>query len=136
MARTYEERAVELEEKIAQMTALRKELLEKQKQEERRNRTHRLIQIGAVLEKAAGDEIDPEILAMYLQTKIREDKDGNPVTVIDLQRRYYKNAVERIAEEKNAEEPNVSDEEFYDSEPEEGKTDSSWGQSNGETSFS
>ena len=104
MQRTYEERAEELELKIAQMQNQRKELLAKQKAQDRKARTHRLIQIGAELEKAAGYEIDPEVLAVYLQTAIKRNDDGTEMTVIEIQKRYYERAERRLQEQKKGQE--------------------------------
>ena len=104
MQRTYEERAEELELKIAQMQNQRKELLAKQKAQDRKERTHRLIQIGAELEKAAGYEIDPEVLAVYLQTAVKRNDDGTEMTVIEIQKRYYERAERRLQEQKKGQE--------------------------------
>lgn len=109
MPRTYEERVEELEQKIAQMQNQRKELLAKQKVQDRKNRTHRLIQIGAEMEKAAGREIDPEVLAVYLQTTVKRNDDGTEVTVIDMQKRYYERTEQRLQEQKKETEPRQED---------------------------
>lgn len=104
MTRTYEERVEELEQKIMQMQGMRKELLAKQKVMDRKERTHRLIQLGAELEKAAGEEIDPEILAVYLKTTVKRNDDGTSMTVIEMQKQYYELTLHRLQREKGIEE--------------------------------
>lgn len=49
--KTDEEKLQELEKKMEQLKNRKKTLLAKQKQEERKARTHRLIQLGALSEK-------------------------------------------------------------------------------------
>lgn len=124
MPRTYEERVEELEQKIAQMQAQRKELLARQKVQDRKNRTHRLIQIGAELEKAAGCEIDPEVLAVYLQTTVKRNDDGTEITVIEMQKRYYERTERRLQEQKEDMEANRKDD---------GSTVPEWQRSTAET---
>lgn len=98
MAKTYEERVEDLEQRITQMQTLRKELIAKQKVQDRKNRTHRLIQIGAVMEEGFGEEIDPEIFAAYLKTTIRKS-DGTEMTVAESQKHFYERAKDRIRNE-------------------------------------
>ena len=50
MARTLNERIVETKEKISQYENQAKRLIQQQKQAERKSRTHRLIERGAILE--------------------------------------------------------------------------------------
>lgn len=66
-ARTAEERLAELqerrkreEERLAQLKAQERDLLKKQKEKERKERTRRLIVCGAALEKALGRTVDVE----------------------------------------------------------------------------
>lgn len=65
MAKTAEERLAELqerrkreEERLAKLKAQEKDLLKKQKEQERKQRTRRLILCGAALEKALGRPVD------------------------------------------------------------------------------
>lgn len=67
MAKTAEERLAELqerrkreEERLAQLKAQERDLLKKQKEKERKERTRRLIVCGAALEKALGRTVDVE----------------------------------------------------------------------------
>lgn len=67
MAKTAEERLAELqerrkreEERLAQLKAKERDLLKKQKEKERKERTRRLIVCGAALEKALGRTVDVE----------------------------------------------------------------------------
>lgn len=64
-ARTAEERLAELqerrkreEERLARLKAQEKDLLKKQKEQERKQRTRRLILCGAAIEKALGRPVD------------------------------------------------------------------------------
>jgi len=50
MAKTKIERIASVEDKIKQLEAQKKQLIQKQKQDERKARTSRLIQRGAILE--------------------------------------------------------------------------------------
>ena len=65
--KTYEERILEKDSKIErlmqelkQQEAQRKQLLKRQKEEERKIRTHRLIEIGAAVESVLGRSIEIE----------------------------------------------------------------------------
>jgi len=67
MAKTAEERLAELqerrkreEERLAQLKVQERDLLKKQKEKERKERTRRLIVCGAALEKALGRTVDVE----------------------------------------------------------------------------
>ena len=93
--KSYEERAAEIEEKIEQLKAQKKKMLVRQKADDRKRRTHRLISCGAVLDSAFNMEIDPDVLAAYLATQVRRDENGDPVTVAQLQRDYYKRCLDR-----------------------------------------
>ena len=55
-----------LEEKIKQLQARKKALINRQKEADRKARTHRLIQIGALMEKYADGEIDLKVLENFL----------------------------------------------------------------------
>lgn len=102
MTKTYEERAEELEQRIRQMQAMKKELEQKAREKNRKDRTHRLIQIGAVMEQACGEAIDPEMLAIYLSSKVRSSN-GEERTVIEIQRHHYLRTKERIEHERAGE---------------------------------
>lgn len=65
MAKTAEERLAELqerrkreEERLAKLKAQERDLLKKQKEQERKQRTRRLILCGAAIEKALGRPVD------------------------------------------------------------------------------
>lgn len=67
MPRSAEERLAELQEKkkkskerLARLEEQEKDLLKKQKEQERKNRTRRLIVCGAAIEKALGRPVDTE----------------------------------------------------------------------------
>lgn len=104
--KTYESRTADLEDQIMKLQERKKRLIQRQKEEERKARTHRLISCGAVLESSFGMEIDPDVLVAYLSVKIRNDEAGNPITVADLQKQYYLQTKNRLLEEnKNSEPP-------------------------------
>lgn len=92
----YAARADEIERRIAQLQQYRRDLLTKQRAADRKARTHRLIQVGAVIDDAFGCDADPNVLAAYLQTTVRRDPEGNPITVADLQRGYYQQTADRL----------------------------------------
>ncbi len=58
--KTIDERIAELQKKQSQLKAQEKALKAKQAQKERKNRTKRLIEIGAILEKATGITFDSQ----------------------------------------------------------------------------
>lgn len=66
MASIKEQRA-KLQEKIASLQAREKALAAKEKQKERKARTKRLIEIGAVVESVAGHPIEKEQLEKFKQ---------------------------------------------------------------------
>ena len=65
--RPAEERIAELDEKIKQINAQKKAILQREKQAERKARTKRLIQIGAEVEAVCGEITDLEAFKTYLQ---------------------------------------------------------------------
>lgn len=104
--KTYESRTADIEDQIMKLQERKKRLIQRQKEEERKARTHRLISCGAVLESSFGMEIDPDTLAAYLAVKIRHDESGNPITVADMQKQYYLQTKNRLLEEnQNSESP-------------------------------
>lgn len=76
--KTESERIKELEEKIAQMKAQKQKLENRQKEKERKARTKRLIQIGALAEKyiAKGQVWTPEVWEIRLQHLLEEHQEG------------------------------------------------------------
>lgn len=82
--KTESEKIKELEEKIAQMKAQKQKLENRQKEKERKARTKRLIQIGALAEKhiAKGQIWTPEVWEIRLQ-HLLEDHQERPDTVYE-----------------------------------------------------
>ena len=76
--KTESERIKELEEKIAQMKAQKQKLENRQKEKERKARTKRLIQIGALAEKyiAKGQVWTSEVWEIRLQHLLEEHQEG------------------------------------------------------------
>lgn len=64
--RPAEERVAELDEKIEQIKAQKKAILQREKQKERKARTKRLIQIGAEVEFFCGEITDLDAFKNYL----------------------------------------------------------------------
>ena len=62
MAKSYEEKIQNIDEKMAQLKQQKKALIAKEKEKERKARTRRLIQMGAVLES-----VFPEVQTMELE---------------------------------------------------------------------
>ena len=77
MASIKEQRA-KLQEKIAALQAREKTLAAKEKEKERKARTKRLIEIGAVVESVAGHPIEKEQLEKFKQW-LTKHLDKNPV---------------------------------------------------------
>lgn len=80
--KTESERIQELEAKIAQMKAQKQKLESRQREKERKARTKRLIEIGALAEKyiAKGQIWTPAVWEIRLQHLIEEHQEG-PDTV-------------------------------------------------------
>lgn len=76
--KTEIERIKDLEEKIAQMKAQKQRLENRQKEKERKARTRRLIQIGALAEKyiAKGQIWTSEVWEIRLQHLLEEHQKG------------------------------------------------------------
>ena len=96
--RNYRTRVDEIERRIRQLQEQRKDLMQRQKTEERKARNHRLIQLGAVVDQAFACEVIPEVLAFYLSTAVRRDGEGQKITVAEVQREYYLRAEKRFEE--------------------------------------
>lgn len=62
-----EERLAEIDKKIDQMKAQKRAILNRQKESEKKARTHRLIEIGATMESALGITISKEMLPTLLE---------------------------------------------------------------------
>lgn len=81
--RTYEERILEKDSKIErlmqelkQQEAQKKQLLKRQKEEERKIRTHRLIEIGAAVESVLGRCIEIEEIPKLIAFLNRQETNG------------------------------------------------------------
>lgn len=80
MASIKEQRA-KLQEKIAQLQAKEKALAQKDKLQERKARTKRLIEVGAVVESVVGHPIEKDKLENFktwLTRALQKDKPVNP----------------------------------------------------------
>lgn len=60
MAKSIEEQLQDIEEKKNQLEARKKAILAREKEKEKKERTHRLIQIGAIFESEYGEVKDLE----------------------------------------------------------------------------
>lgn len=65
--RSTEERIAELDKKLDNIKAQKRALVARANAEERKNRNHRLIQIGAEVEKYCGTITDIEAWAKYVE---------------------------------------------------------------------
>lgn len=75
--KTEQERIEELEEKMKKMKAKKQQLEARMKEKERKARTKRLIQVGAIFEKYfefEGEE-DAEKIALAYQKSVKENKE-------------------------------------------------------------
>lgn len=72
MPRITESKVKEIDEKIKQLEAQKKQILNKVKEEERRKRTQRLIQIGATMDNAGIDTLEK---ANYLKELISNNSE-------------------------------------------------------------
>lgn len=91
--KTDEDRLQELEEKIEQIKAKKQQVENRIKQKERKDRTRRLIQVGAIFEKyfeVEGEE-QAEQVAYFLKTYV--DKNRSNFLNIDLEKSKEKNAL-------------------------------------------
>lgn len=69
-------RAQKLIEQAKQVEAQRKELQKRQQAEERKKRTHRLIQIGAAVESVLGSSIEEEELPKLIAFLTKQEANG------------------------------------------------------------
>lgn len=70
--KTTEERIAELEEKQKQLKAQKRALMNRAKVEERKKRTHRLIQVGAIVEKYLGTIEDLDEFEKQFESMIKK----------------------------------------------------------------
>ena len=90
--RSIEERIDELQKKQAQLKAQEKALKAKRSQAERKARTKRLIEVGAILEKAMVTEFtsqEDRDRLLRLLTDTYESQDGFPFTYGEWLRELY-----------------------------------------------
>ncbi len=92
--RTTSERIAEVERRKAQLLALEKQLRQREKEENRKARTKRLIEIGAEVESVLGSTIEREDLPKLRSFLMDQEKRG----------RYFSRAMGKYSEEKAAEE--------------------------------
>jgi TolA-binding protein len=76
MATDYTEKIAGLEEQIAQLENRRRELLQKNKEQERKARTKRLIESGAIIESVMGgmDELTGEQFKVFIERIANTDQ--------------------------------------------------------------
>jgi hypothetical protein len=79
--RTEEERLAELDKRMEQLKAKKQMLQAQINQKERKARTRRLIQIGAIFEQYFGVQLNPEMAADIIKN-LRElaDKEANGIS--------------------------------------------------------
>lgn len=78
--RTVDERIAALDEQAEVIKARKQKLLAQKKEQDRKARTHRLIETGAIVEKALGMEFNtPEMRQRLLDVLLQEvvDRNGN-----------------------------------------------------------
>lgn len=73
--KTDEERLLELEQKMKQLEAQKKQLEARTKEKERKERTRRLIQIGAIVESMGIDS--PELAEIFKRFMQDNEKSSN-----------------------------------------------------------
>jgi hypothetical protein len=75
MAKTYDEKIAEAKEKISQYENQLKEILQKQRVQERKDRTRRLIERGAILESLifGADALTNDQIKAFLEKTITND---------------------------------------------------------------
>jgi len=83
MAKNLQEQIRELEEKQAQLEAKKKDLLSKQKVADRKARSHRLIEVGSILEKAVGIEFSSKEMRNALSEALNKKRlsNGKEITI-------------------------------------------------------
>ena len=72
--RSAEERIAELDKKIEQIKAQKKAILQREKQAERKARTKRLIEVGAIIESTLGIEFDNPAKKEKLQQLLIQER--------------------------------------------------------------
>ena len=98
MARkTDEERLKELEKKIEQIKVQKQQVESRLKEKQRKERTRRLIQVGAIFEKyfEISDVDQAEKIAFALKKQVENNKEK--ILAIDLEK--YKEKAERMKKE-------------------------------------
>lgn len=75
--KSTEVRIAELDEKIKQIKAQKRNILNRQRTEERKKRTKRLIEVGATVESVLGRAITREDLPKLKDFLIQQEKRGN-----------------------------------------------------------
>lgn len=92
MTKSAEEQLAELEAKRDQINARMQEIRARQRKKEQKERTHRLIQVGAVMENALDLELNTEHLRELVGQIIRDYKvnlsDGSQASPADIVRHY------------------------------------------------
>ena len=73
---TVEERIEKLKQRQAQLKAQEKKLLAQKSKAERNARTKRLIEVGAIIEKALGIEFDTPEKKIKLQNLLLQERSG------------------------------------------------------------
>lgn len=79
--KTNEQKLAELDKKLAQLQQQKKALLQREKQAERKARTKRLIEVGAVVEAALGYPLETEEMrSAFMQFLKQQEQRGNFVS--------------------------------------------------------
>lgn len=71
------EKIQECDDKIAQIKAQKRKLLSREKEQERKARTKRLIEVGAVVESVLGEAIKKEDLSLLKSFLEQQETNGN-----------------------------------------------------------
>lgn len=110
--KSAQQRAEDIDKQIEQLRNKKKEILQREKAAERKARTHRLVQLGGILESAFGFEIDPEMLAAYLAMRLK-NRDGSTSekTVGQQQAFYYQRNAEWLKTNKENQRNTTNDSE-------------------------
>lgn len=91
--RTVDERIAALDEQAEVIKARKQKLLAQKKEQDRKARTHRLIETGAIVEKALGMEFNtPEMRQRLLDVLLQEvvDRNGNKTSLAQFIRSKLK----------------------------------------------
>ena len=84
--RSAEERIAELDEKMEQIKAQKKAILQREKEIQRKARTKRLIEIGGAVESVLGHPIEKEDIPNLIAFLEQQEKRGN----------YFSKAMKKI----------------------------------------